>query len=92
MSDRSKTIWVEDCKMYKIRSGYGMNFVCCDCGLVHRMFFKPAGRGWLNFMCKRDNRATAPRRRSKKLARVAAAIRTVAKKQAKDASTQTANE
>ncbi len=72
---RAKTFWVEDFKLYKIRSGYGMNFVCCDCGLVHRMFLKPAGRGWMNFMCKRDNRATAGRRRAKNLACVAHAIR-----------------
>ena len=71
---RSKTIWVEDYSLYKIRSGYGMNFVCCDCGLVHRMWMKPAGRGWLEFMCVRDKKRTAARRRAKRLKHVAAAI------------------
>lgn len=72
---RAKTIWLEDYKRYKIRSGYGMNFVCCDCGLVHRMWFKARGKSWLEFMCKRDNRVTAGRRRSKKLAPIVAALR-----------------
>lgn len=64
---RHKTIWVENGKSYKIRSGYGMNFICCDCGLVHRMWLKSSGRSWLDFMCLRDNRATSARRRSKSL-------------------------
>ena len=66
---RTKTMWIEDCKLYKLRSGYGMNFVCCDCGLVHRMFLQPAGRGWMNFMVLRDKRRTAARRRGKALRR-----------------------
>ena len=78
---RTKTVWVEDSKLYRIRSGYGSNFICCDCGLVHRMFFKPAGRGWMNFMCRRDNRATSGRRRARKLRLVADAIRAAAKEQ-----------
>ncbi len=71
----SKTVHVKDMTLYKIRSGYGMNFICCDCGLVHRMWLKPAGRGWVEFMCMRDNQATVARRRAKKLLKVAAAIR-----------------
>ena len=71
---RAPTVWVEDSKLYRIRSGYGMNFICCDCGLTHRMFFKAAGRGWMNFMCRRDNRATSGRRRAGNLRRVARAI------------------
>ena len=64
---KSKTIrvWVEDNKLFKIRSGYGMNFICCDCGLVHRMWLKASGKSWLEFMCIRDNRATSARRRGK---------------------------
>lgn len=73
---KRKTTYIENLKMYKIRSGYGMNFVCCDCGLVHRMHLKPVGGGWLEFMCLRDNRATAGRRRSKALAKVAAVLAT----------------
>lgn len=66
---------VEAGLMYKIRSGYGMNMICCDCGLVHRMWFKASGRSWLEFMCLRDNRKTAARRRAKSLSHIASAIR-----------------
>ena len=69
------TIHVENDKVYKIRSGYGMNFVCCDCGLTHRMWIRPAGRGWIQWACLRDNRQTSARRRAEKLRRVAMALK-----------------
>ena len=72
---RAKTLWIEDYKMYKIRSGYGMNFVCCDCGLTHRMWLKASGKSWLEFMCKRDNRVTTSRRRGKALRKTIAALK-----------------
>ncbi len=81
---RTKTTHVEDLTMYKIRSGHGMNFVCCDCGLVHRMWLKASGKSWLEFMCLRDNRSTAARRRAKALAKVAAAIRAAMKEECND--------
>ena len=67
MSRKTETVYVDDNKLFKIRSGYGMNFICCDCGLTHRMWMKPAGRGWIEFMVLRDNRMTAARRRGKVL-------------------------
>jgi len=71
---KGKTFHVEDLVLYKIRSGYGMNLVCCDCGLTHRVHLKPAGRGWIEFMMLRDKRRTSARRRAKALRRVAKAI------------------
>ncbi len=62
-------VYVNDNRLFKIRSGYGMNFICCDCGLVHRMWLKSTGKSWLEFMCVRDNRATSARRRGKELQR-----------------------
>jgi hypothetical protein len=47
-----------------IRKGYKMR--CCDCGLVHRLYFRIVGTGrgsTIPFKVKRDNRATAACRR-----------------------------
>lgn len=35
---------------------------CCDCGLVHDMFFRIVG-GNVQFKCRRNNRATGQIRR-----------------------------
>lgn len=59
---KTEMVYVDDNKLFKIRSGYGMNFICCDCGLVHRLWMKASGRSWIEFMVLRDNRATAGRR------------------------------
>ena len=52
-----------------IRSGY--KFMCCDCGLVHRMDFRlvswSSGRK-IQFRAFRDNRATAAVRRERRRA------------------------
>lgn len=50
-----------------VKNGY--KFMCCDCGLVHRMEFKhvPYGLGRrIMFRVWRDNRATASARKSLK--------------------------
>ena len=47
-----------------VRKGY--KFMCCDCGLVHRMDFRLAKRGSglsIQFRAFRDKRATAAARR-----------------------------
>lgn len=64
---KTETVYVDNNKLYKIRSGYGMNFICCDCGLVHRLWMKASGRSWIEFMVVRDNRGTSARRRGKAL-------------------------
>lgn len=45
-----------------IRRGYKM--ACCDCGLVHVLNFR-IRNGKIQFQPRRDNRATAQRRRNK---------------------------
>ena len=39
-----------------------LKFVCCDCGLVHRIRFAVAGK-WLRARARRDNRSTGQCRR-----------------------------
>jgi hypothetical protein len=49
-----------------VRKGYRM--ACCDCGLVHELDFRAIrwGRGRkVVFRARRNNRATAARRRAK---------------------------
>ena len=69
MSRKTETVYVDDNKLFKIRSGYGLNFICCDCGLTHRMWMKASGRSWIEFMVLRDNRMTAGFRCGKALRR-----------------------
>ena len=56
---------VSDEWIYPQRRGYKMS--CCDCGLVHQMDFRivkdVAGRSFIEFRVRRDNRATAAVRR-----------------------------
>lgn len=48
-----------------IKTGYKMR--CCDCGLVHVFNFRVVkGTTTIQITAKRDNRATAASRRSKK--------------------------
>ena len=42
----------------------GYKMACCDCGLVHQMDFRVAD-GRVQFRVRRDNRATAMKRRHK---------------------------
>ena len=63
----TKTIHLVVKKTYTIRSGYGMNFVCCDCGLTHRIWIQPGGKGWIRFAMQRDNPRTEGRRRARAL-------------------------
>lgn len=43
-----------------------LKFMCCDCGLVHTMSFAIEKNGNLGIAMKRNLRATASARRSKK--------------------------
>lgn len=47
------------------RSGKRTRWACCDCGLVHDIVFIAKGRV-IGVAAKRNNRATAARRRGKK--------------------------
>ncbi len=48
----------------------GYKFMCCDCGLVHRVNFRTLpygnGRRKIQFQGFRDNRATAAARRARR--------------------------
>ena len=58
-----------------VRRGYRV--ACCDCGLVHRYDFavvEVRGRSVIVYRVVRDKRATASRRRSKRLAKVKRAL------------------
>jgi len=46
-----------------IRTGYRM--ACCDCGLVHEMDFRVAGRK-VQFRVRRNERSTAAMRRERR--------------------------
>lgn len=46
---------------FTIKRGELFRLACCDCGLVHDMVL--TGRGHIGVAAKRNNRATAQRRR-----------------------------
>ncbi len=55
----------------------GYRMACCDCGLVHHIDFRIVqhkGRNRIVFAGTRDRRATAAMRRSKRFAKVKAAL------------------
>jgi hypothetical protein len=56
--DDGWTDWIAPALDYKL--------ACCDCGLIHQIEFKVHEDGTLTYRAKRDNRATAQRRRYKK--------------------------
>lgn len=58
---------VLDGELIEIAKKTGHRMACCDCGLVHRMNFYIVGKK-IRFRAWRDNRATAARRRKKKVA------------------------
>jgi hypothetical protein len=55
----------EDGEGFEVPSGKVYRIACCDCGLVHDFVFV-AGRGVVGVAAKRNNRATAQRRRKAK--------------------------
>ena len=58
-----------------VRRGY--RTACCDCGLVHRYDFavvEAGGRQEILYRVRRDYRATAGRRRAKRLAKIKRAL------------------
>ena len=50
----------------EVDSGQVIRFACCDCGLVHLIALAIEQNGKIGFAVKRDNRATAQRRRAMK--------------------------
>lgn len=55
----------QDCEGWQIKSGEPFRISCCDCGLVHDFVVVRKGRA-LGIAAKRNNRATAARRRERK--------------------------
>ena len=53
-----------DCEGWSEPSGKPFKLACCDCGLVHRMVLISEDGKPIGIAAKRDNRATAARRRS----------------------------
>jgi hypothetical protein len=49
---------------FSVPSGKLYRIACCDCGLVHDFVFV-AGKGVVGIAARRNNRATAQRRRKK---------------------------
>lgn len=58
---RSYPLLAEDAWERPRRNGY--RWACCDCALVHRMDFRTADDGAVEFRAARDNRATGQLRR-----------------------------
>lgn len=52
-----------DCEGWAEPSGKPFKLACCDCGLVHQMVLISADGKPIGIAAKRDNRATAARRR-----------------------------
>jgi hypothetical protein len=50
---------------FSVPSGKVYRIACCDCGLVHDFVFISNDRKPIGIAAKRNNRATAQRRRSK---------------------------
>jgi hypothetical protein len=50
---------------FSVPSGAVYRLACCDCGLVHDMVFVSADGKPIGVAAKRNNRATAGRRRKK---------------------------
>lgn len=55
---------VVDGEGFQVKSKGITRWACCDCGLVHDIVFV-SGRGVVGIAAKRNNRATAQRRRPK---------------------------
>jgi hypothetical protein len=50
---------------FEVPSGQLYRIACCDCGLVHDFVFI-AGKGIVGIAARRNNRATAQRRRNRR--------------------------
>lgn len=48
---------------FEVPNGKIYRLACCDCGLVHDMVFVAKGKGPIGIAAKRNNKATAQRRR-----------------------------
>lgn len=54
---------IEDGEGFEVESGEIMRLACCDCGLIHDIGFAIEENGKIGVALKRNNRATAQRRR-----------------------------
>lgn len=57
---------VHDGEWFEPKPQRGHKMACCDCGLIHTMNFR-VKNGKVQIQATRDNRATANRRRAKKI-------------------------
>jgi hypothetical protein len=57
---------INDGEWFEPKPQRGHKMACCDCGLIHTMNFRVKD-GKVQIQATRDNRATANRRRGKKL-------------------------
>lgn len=53
----------KDCEGFEVPSGTIYRIACCDCGLVHDFVFVSQDGKPIGIAAKRNNRATAQRRR-----------------------------
>ncbi len=53
----------QDCEGFEVPSGDVYRIACCDCGLVHDFVFVSHDGKPIGIAAKRNNRATAARRR-----------------------------
>ena len=56
----------EDCEGFAVPSAQIHRIACCDCGLVHDFVFISEDGNPIGIAAKRNNRATAQRRRKLK--------------------------
>jgi hypothetical protein len=61
---KSKYTQRKDGEGFIVPSGKLYRIACCDCGLVHDFVFV-AGKGVVGIAARRNNRATAQRRRKR---------------------------
>jgi hypothetical protein len=60
----AKYIQIVDGEGFTVPKGEKWRFACCDCGLVHDVVLVP-GRKEIGMAVRRNNRATAQRRKRK---------------------------
>jgi hypothetical protein len=58
---------IEDGEGFEVENGEIMRLACCDCGLIHDIGFAIEENGKIGVALKRNNRATAQRRRQLKI-------------------------
>lgn len=54
----------DDCEGFTVPSGQIYRIACCDCGLVHDFVFVSEDGKPIGIAAKRNNRATAAKRRA----------------------------